>query len=372
MAKIAIVGAGPAGCSAGYHLASGGHDVLLLDRRPFPRDKVCGDGISAGALGALASLGVYPRDLEALAEHAAIYGTLVGAPDGRTNVHRSRMRGYCVPRFVFDELLWRRAVGAGCRFEVRTVREPAALDADVVLDARGVYAGDPNAIALRSYWDVPAARLSADEGDTIQVRFERFLGPAYGWVFPVGARGDVVRLNVGVGVWMRDAERLGAKVTELYARFVEKNARVSALARDAIAQTTPRGCALAMAKRQNCVTDGRVLRIGDAANMTDPLTGEGIQNALLSGLLAAQAIELARDPRDAAANWERIYRDNFEEHFRAGLRLSSAMGSSLLKNVLVRAMNHDGRVAERMNAAITDLVRYDALVPSIVRTFFPG
>jgi menaquinone-9 beta-reductase len=370
--RLAIVGAGPAGCSAGFHLASAGHDVTLIDRRPFPRDKVCGDGISAGALTALSTMGIYPRDLSALPESAAIYGTLVGAPNGQTNQFRSRMRGYCIPRYVFDALLHRRAVAAGCRFEVRTVRDPATLDADIVIDARGVYAGDPNAIALRSYWDVPVSRLAPNEVDTIQVRFERFLGPAYGWVFPVASGPDVVKLNVGVGIWKHDAERMGTNVKALYARFVGQNARVRELSVAAVKTTTARGCALAMAKRNNQVTDGRVLRIGDAANMTDPLTGEGIQNALLSGMLVAQAIELGRSIHDAPANWERIYRDQFEEHFRAGLRLSSAMGSGLLKNMLVRMMNHDSRIAERMNAAITDLVRYDALMPSMVRTFFPG
>jgi len=49
MSKVAVVGAGPAGCSAGYHLAKSGHHVTLLDKKCFPKDKVCGDGISVSS-----------------------------------------------------------------------------------------------------------------------------------------------------------------------------------------------------------------------------------------------------------------------------------------------------------------------------------
>ena len=66
MARIAIVGAGPSGSSAGYHLAKSGHRVVLIDRAAFPRDKICGDVVSFGAQQALAGMGLYPAQLEAL------------------------------------------------------------------------------------------------------------------------------------------------------------------------------------------------------------------------------------------------------------------------------------------------------------------
>ena len=71
MARIAVVGAGPSGCSAGYHLARSGHHVTLIDRAVFPRDKTCGDVVSFGAQQALSAMGLYPAQLEALCAQRA-------------------------------------------------------------------------------------------------------------------------------------------------------------------------------------------------------------------------------------------------------------------------------------------------------------
>jgi len=73
VAKITVIGAGPAGCSAGYHLAKSGHQVTLIDKSGFPRDKVCGDGISLESVQALSTMGIYPQDLrQRIAEYARV------------------------------------------------------------------------------------------------------------------------------------------------------------------------------------------------------------------------------------------------------------------------------------------------------------
>ena len=131
MARIAVVGAGPSGCSAGYHLARSGHRVVLIDRATFPRDKTCGDVVSFGAQQALSAMGLYPAQLEALcAERSAFSGLVLGSPNGTTNTTRHALRGYCVPRLVFDALLHGQALSVGCEPLQAHVKDLAELEAE--------------------------------------------------------------------------------------------------------------------------------------------------------------------------------------------------------------------------------------------------
>src|SRR5690606_769514 len=120
-------GAGPAGSSAGWHLASRGHHVTLIDRAAFPRPKTCGDWITLGSVAELARLGLTrARSEREAAESAAITGTVIVAPGGRSTSSTPREPAYCIPRLVFDDLLWRHAVEAGCEAVRRVVRDIAA------------------------------------------------------------------------------------------------------------------------------------------------------------------------------------------------------------------------------------------------------
>lgn len=125
MATVAIVGAGPAGASAGYRLASSGHEVTLVDRADFPRPKTCGDWITQGAVTALAESGLLPAELaaSAAAEHAVIGSSLLAAPNGVTSEVEDAEKAYCIPRLVFDDILFRRAERAGCGFLKQDVRD---------------------------------------------------------------------------------------------------------------------------------------------------------------------------------------------------------------------------------------------------------
>ena len=374
MARIAIVGAGPSGSSAGYHLARSGHQVALIDRSAFPRDKICGDVVSFGAQQALSSMGLYPPQLEALCRARAAFGGLVlGSPNGARNVTRHPLRGYCVPRLVLDDLLREQALGVGCEPLQAHVKDLAELEAsyDWVIDARGAHGGTANAIAMRNYWDVPTAALDPGEASNLQIYFERYLGAGYGWIFPVdhtdGVDG-ITRFNVGVGVWLRDYDVAKTNVSKLLQLFIAGNPRARALSALALAKDRPRGFHLAGAEKGTRVATGKVLRIGDAANLTDPITGEGIQNALTSGILVAEVINCSLTPADVPYTWQRLYEDHFEDHLRAGIRYNTLLRYGPVKNLLVWAMNRSKRVAERMNAGLFDLVRYNDLAPSLLRS----
>lgn len=137
-ADVIVVGAGPAGSVAAWALAEAGHTVLLLDRRRFPRDKACGEGILPKGVDVLARMGVVPALLAAGAQ--SFGGIRYHAPAGRTAVGAfpAGSHGLGVRRIVLDEVL------LGVARAHRNVRvEEAFVVRDLLRDARGAVAPWP-------------------------------------------------------------------------------------------------------------------------------------------------------------------------------------------------------------------------------------
>ena len=372
MSKIVVLGAGPAGCSAGYHLAKSGHQVTLIDKESFPRDKICGDGISFEAVQTLFAMAIYPQDIKRLvSEFAPINGLVLGVSNGIYNVHSTQLEAYCIPRLAFDNLLYERAINAGCVALTQRVTNidryhPLYNDFEHIIDARGVYAGDANAIAIRAYWSVKLEDFAESYRSKAQIYFDKALGVnGYGWIFPVDIKAGLVKLNVGVGVWIDEYKKNNTNIIRLFDQFVQSNERTKELLSKIVSKHKPRAYPLATAKKGNRVSQGKILKIGDAANLTDPLTGEGIANAILSGLHVTQAINMSTNVDMAAENWQRLYKACFEEDIRAGLRIKSFRKYSFMNNMLIWLMNSNQGFAEQVTYAITGLVSYNELLPSL-------
>src|SRR5215510_12288093 len=120
--RIAVIGAGPAGAAAGWHLATRGFAVALVDAAAFPRDKTCGDWLTPLALAELAVLGLDGATLDRAAPgHATVTTTRLAAPSRRASTHASGIPGACIPRRVLDALVRDRALAAGCEPVQRAV-----------------------------------------------------------------------------------------------------------------------------------------------------------------------------------------------------------------------------------------------------------
>jgi flavin-dependent dehydrogenase len=266
----------------------------------------------------------------------------------------------CIPRLVFDALLWQHAVDAGCTPLQRTVRDIAssglAGDFDHVVDARGAHAGTPNAVALRAYWTMPRSVMAMDEAATVQMHTDAMFRRGYGWMFPVQVDGARVRVNLGVGLRADDSVR-GSSVTDFYARFVETN-DVLRRWRAAANVEKPVGCHVGLGLAVNDVASGGILRIGDAANLADPLTGDGIGNALTSGRLVAEAIDTDADPAAAAAAWQARYDAVFASEFRRALLLQRLLTPTPAKNAGARLLTALPPLRRRVQGAIFGEARY--------------
>ena len=296
---LAVVGAGPAGAAAAISARQARPDarVLLLDRADFPRDKSCGDGIAPHAYDELARLGAE----HVLADRVPIRRLRVRAPDGREVVTRLQRPDHVVPRALLDARLVETAVARGATLQRHTVRRVDVRADRVVLDghlaARTVIGADGatgvvrrqlglakqpeecTAVAVRGYAPAPPGEpeqaIIMDGNDW----------PAYAWSFDAG---DGTR-NVGFGMLLPSlrASTRGGRA-ELHGRLAELLPGVEA--ERLVSHHLP------LSTWRPPVPRGRVLLAGDALSLINPLTGEGIFYAVLSGRLAGAAAVGAIDP----------------------------------------------------------------------------
>lgn len=355
--RIAVIGAGPAGAAAGWHLATRGFPVTLIDAAHFPRDKTCGDWLTPAALVELAAMGLDRAALGRLAPgHVAVTATRLVAPGGRASSRTSGAAGACVPRRVLDRVVRERALAVGCEPVQRTIRtfdaDSAYLEAfDLIVDARGATAGLANAIGLRGYFAVPRDAVDPAAAVRVEIRTDPAFRRGYGWVFPVHADGAFVRFNIGVGLWKADSAA-GHSVADYLGRFLERDPVAHAIAAAATEAGRPVGYPVALGLWRHRVSDGRVLRIGDAANLADPLTGDGIGNALASGRHVAAAIAEAEDPMTAGAAWQRRYELEFAPELRRALVLRRLLIATPAKNLAARLLDGVPALGTRLHQAV--------------------
>lgn len=312
---LVVVGAGPAGATAALAAcrASPGASVLLLDRSEFPRDKPCGDGIAAEVDDELRALGAG----EVLAEAPPIPRLELCTPTGRRVEALSPRPNFVVPRRAFDARIVAAAVRAGAelrRHKVRDIEIRAdRLVVDATLHARTLVAADGANSTVRRALGIAgnppahvgvAVRGYAEDrvgDDTQRIRFVRDGWPAYVWSFPTGTG----TLNVGYGLLRH---RLVGGREQLHGRL-------AALLGDRPADAaTLRAHHLPLATWRPQPTAGRVLLAGDAASLVNPLTGEGIYYAVVSGRLAGEAA--VREPREPARAYRRSLRAALGSHLR--------------------------------------------------------
>lgn len=309
-ADVVVVGAGPAGSAAAIVLARAGKRVILADRARFPRDKCCGDGITGAALNQLRQLGLNPKEVRSWqyvdrSVFVSPSGRTVALPTGRPDAEILAI----ATRTDLDAALVALARAAGAEVVEEARLGAASADAAGVtfmFDGVGTLQA-PYAIAADGAWsptrraldDSPhqlpkwqAARTYVDgvegrAGSEARVWFDADLLPGYAWSFPLGDG----RANVGVGA-LRTAGGGGGWIVRRLAALLEAEHVQAFLS---ATPTNPTRTVVwpipTELERRNLIGGaGRVLFAGDAAGATDPMTGEGIAEALQTGVLAAEAL----------------------------------------------------------------------------------
>lgn len=378
-ADVVVVGAGPGGSATAAHLARRGLDVVLLEKATFPRDKICGDGLTPRAVRALTKLGMDLSEENGFHrnEGLRIFGgdttelfmpwpDLTDFPnfgltcarmelDEKLARHAARLgvelhEGAAVNAPVLDERT-QRIIGVTTR-DGRRFMAPVVVAADGVSSRLGVAMGvqkldkRPMGVAVRAYYKSPRGN-----DDFMESWLELWDGephtsdvlPGYGWIFPMGtdAEGNAV-VNVGLGMLSTSEAFGGTDYKDLMRRWLAATPAEWGLTEDN--QLGPiRGAALPMGFDRKPAYARGLLLVGDAGGMVNPFNGEGIDYALEAAEVAADAIAEAFSRKVGSAAAERALEGysahlerSFGGYFRLGHIFARLIGNPHVMHVCIK------------------------------------
>ena len=317
-ADVAIVGGGPAGAAAACHLARDGYRVVVLDQHRFPRDKVCGDFVGPAAVAEIERLGLFShREFQKANQirRAALYldGVKLIVQAVPQLPERSD-HGLCIPRLTLDDVILKGAMASGARLiegarvtgyeaqpncvSVKYQRESReqqikvrlliGADGSSSLVAR-VLRGAPlsrrdRIVAVRAYFDnVDGPQEQAD------LYFSCSTFPGYCWLFPTGG----TSANVGVGTLLETWPTTKHQLNQLLTQVIQSDPAISFRLSTAHMRGKIVGWPLATFNPSLAMVGNRVILIGDAAGLINPLNGEGIQYSFQSARWAAETLVVA-------------------------------------------------------------------------------
>ncbi len=363
-----VVGLGPAGSTAAMYLAKAGKKVLVVDKAPFPRDKVCGDAQGRKAARIMKELGIY-EDYEKL-EGQKIYGITLSSPNGTqveldVESRNNPAPGHCHKRMIFDNFLFQNAKKMAKNFKIMEVGDLIVEDgfikgiigknekgekveerANVVLAADGALSVVANKfgvgknptdhfiVALRAYY-----RNIKGLSDRIEIHMVKSLIPGYFWIFPLPNN----EANVGLGMIVEDMQKKHINLKEALLKEIKENPLFAHRFKDAQLVDEIRAWNLPIASHhRKCYGNGWLL-LGDAASLIDPLSGEGVGNAMISGRIAAEVAIEAMRKNDFSEKFLKKYDkdlwDTIGKEIKANYRLQK-LGKrfpSLIDKLIVRA-----------------------------------
>jgi len=391
-ADVIVVGAGPAGSTTAYYLAQAGLDVLMLEKSTFPREKVCGDGLTPRGVRALVAMGISVSEQDGWVRNKGLRVIGAGKRLELPWPELSSYPGYGLvrPRTDLDQMLARRAEKAGARLlEGVTVTGPVRhdrtgriagvaakqADGERTYRARVIVAADGNSsrlsvamglrkrddrplgVAVRTYYQSPR-----HDDDYLESWLDLWDGdrllPGYGWIFGMGDGTS----NVGLGLLNTSAAFRNTDYHALLRTwlagmpaewgFTEEN------------RTQPiRGAALPMGFNRTPHYYQGLLLAGDAGGMVNPFNGEGIAYAMESGEILARTIAqaLARARRTETervlAGYPRALAEAYGGYYSVGRVFVKAIGRpELMRFATKHAMSRPAlmRFALKLLANLTD------------------
>lgn len=360
---VLIVGAGPAGIAAALTLVASGQNVLVIDKAVFPRDKCCGDGLTTGALRILEMLGFDPTKV---ANWKVCSDVWLRSPSGReiqlelpnSRVNKTTQFAAIAPRIELDNALVQHArargvkIIEGCAFT--SVARQTTDDITVATDSQDVYKEITAKfiVAADGMWSPVRKAFGASQSgylgewhafrqyvsnvtgparESLYVWFDADLLPGYAWSFPLPDG----RANIGFGI-LRGSKYSVQDMKSLWPELLARPHIRQALGQDATLEGRHTAWPIPARVTNVKLSSGRALFIGDAVCAADTMTGEGIGQALLTGVLAGEAIIGAHKQGVNAVR--QTYDRKIRREFFADHRMSHILGRVLQNQLLTRGV----------------------------------
>jgi menaquinone-9 beta-reductase len=338
---LIVIGAGPAGSATAIRAARAGTTVTMFEKGPYGRDKVCGDGLTPRAVGALQELKVEPDGAHRIDGLRMIAGRTTRELAWPTT-SRFPAHGAVMPRRLLDAHLADAAADAGAEIIWETEARPwfdeqgrvrgvdaggTRWSADLVVIATGAPGAvarlvgaervpdEPFGLAIRAYAPTPRHAERHLEACLTLADEHGVAVPGYGWMFPAGD--GTVNIGVGALSTMRGFTKLNLnRLLDSYVGLVREPWQLGQLL------DRPRAWRLPMSTQRR--HGHGWVAVGDAAGLVNPMNGEGIDYGLESGILAADLF--VDDPATAPARYDREIGDRFDSFLRTGRRFSFMIG----------------------------------------------
>ena len=371
---IVVVGAGPAGSTAAKTLAEQGLSILLIDKEKFPRDKPCGGGLPLRVLKRFP----YIKDINVIESYS--YGGYVYSPSLRYKVemHKQEPVIAMVLRKKFDNALVELAIDSGARFQDGktvidfkikldnarvTLNDGTHIDSDLVIGADGFLstvarkAGlfTPHKyIGISVVEEFPLGKEIMDQFYTderscyIHMKFHGLVG--YGWVFP-----KQNHVNIGLGEYRLRGEIAKSKknLKKIYNDYLSFLKNTKIIPRD-ITSKHLCGGALLVKPLKKTFAD-HVILCGDAAGFVNPISGEGMHYALVSGEIAAEVAKESIQNNDTSgqflSRYEQLWKKDFGRDIK--LMLKSSKRGPKQNEKLIRLAHKDEKLGEMLLDVMT-------------------
>ena len=395
--RVLVIGAGPGGAAMGYWLARHGHDVTLVEKKHFPRDKTCGDGLTPRAVKQLGDMGLS----EGLARHHRYDGLRATAHGRQLELQWPShptypQHGYVVRRRDLDMMVAHNARNAGATLlEGHEAVEPIVdrgcvrgavvrdLDRDVTTEMRADYVviADgansrfgrslgtsrtkewPYGTAIRTYWQSPrhsdpwiesALDVKDRNGDSM---------PGYGWIFPVGDG----TINVGVGLLSTFKNFRQVNTSHLldsYAHMIADSWGIDPASPECRATSGKIPMGGSVFPKQGATH----LVIGDAAGSVNPFNGEGIDYAYETARIGADLLHEAISTNDATVltRYPALLDAEYGQYFKVARLFARVIGRPALMRELSRVGIRSHTLMEWVLRIMANLLRPDERGPAEV------
>jgi geranylgeranyl reductase family protein len=393
---VLVVGGGPAGSAAGFWLAKAGHDVCVLERKAFPRDKTCGDGLTPRAVHQLREMGLEPAIAARHHRHdglrAEAHGITLELAWPDHPVFPSY--GYVVRRRDLDRMVAEQAAAAGAVVressealgpvtrdglvtgalvkdkasgETREIGARYVVVADGSLSRFGRALGTarnkayPQGIAIRGYFESPrSADPWIESCLDVHDRDGRSL-PGYGWIFPLGDG----TINVGIGLLSTYKGYRDVNTTHLMNEWAATAPERWGIDPDAML-APPTGGRLPMAGSVNPKVGPNWLIVGDAAGSINPFNGEGIDYAYETARMAADLIDEAiiSGTGQPLQRYTAMLDDEYGLYFKVARSFARIIGQPMLMRELTRVGMRSQTLMEWVLRIMANLLREDELGPA--------